>query len=296
MIVISVTECPYSLRGDLTKWLIEISTGVYVGQVSARVREEIWLRVIENVKSGKAIMVYNSNNEQRMDFKVHNADWEPIDFDGIKLMLRPNQSRKSNQNSLKDGFSKVAKYRNAKKMKTKFNKKIFPENYAVLDIETSGLSVINHQIIEIGVLIVEKSVIVKTFQSLILSEVNIPESIEQLTGISNEMLKNEGKDIKKVLPEMLELIGELKIVSHNPEFDYSFIRHACKVNNFPLLSNEHIDTMQLSKRYLDTVADYKLSTILKYFNIQHEKLHRSLNDCIATNEIYKKLIEIAKTN
>lgn len=58
MVVLSVTNCPQQLRGDLTKWFIEIDVGVYVGKISARVREKIWLRVCDNIKTGKAIMVY----------------------------------------------------------------------------------------------------------------------------------------------------------------------------------------------------------------------------------------------
>ena len=83
MTVIVLSDCPPKLRGDLTKWLLEISTGVYVGKVSARVRDELWLRVCDNLKSGRASMVYSTNNEQGMDFRVHNSIWEPVDYDGI---------------------------------------------------------------------------------------------------------------------------------------------------------------------------------------------------------------------
>ena len=86
MIVLTLMDCPPALRGDLTKWLQEVNTGVYVGQVSARVRDGIWERVCENAKSGRATMVFSANNEQRMDFRVHNTSWEPIDFDGLKLI------------------------------------------------------------------------------------------------------------------------------------------------------------------------------------------------------------------
>lgn len=84
-----MTDCPPQLRGDLSKWLCEINTGVYVGQVSQRVREALWIRVCENLKNGRATMVYSTNGEQKMDFRVHNTAWEPVDFDGLKLMRRP---------------------------------------------------------------------------------------------------------------------------------------------------------------------------------------------------------------
>ena len=117
MIVISLTECPASLRGDLTKWLLEINPGVFVGRVSARVRENLWKRICEAIKTGKATLVYSVQNEQHLDFKVHNAEWEPIDFDGIKLMLRPSPARIKNLGGLRLGYSNASKYRAAKRMR-----------------------------------------------------------------------------------------------------------------------------------------------------------------------------------
>lgn len=89
MIVMVLSACPAGLRGDLTKWLLEISPGVFVGQGSARVRGLLWERVTELSKDGRAIMVYSSDGEQRLRFKVHRHDWTPIDLDGLTLMKRP---------------------------------------------------------------------------------------------------------------------------------------------------------------------------------------------------------------
>lgn len=89
MIVVSLTDCPPKVRGDLSKWLLEINTGVYVGNVNARVREELWKRICENIKDGQATMVYSTNGEQKLDFLVHNTSWVPVDFDGIKLIRKP---------------------------------------------------------------------------------------------------------------------------------------------------------------------------------------------------------------
>ncbi len=90
MTVIVVAACPMGLRGHLTRWLLEISAGVFVGKVSARVRDLLWIRTVDMVKSGRAIMVYNANNEQGLAFKVHRHDWTPIEIEGLTLMLRPN--------------------------------------------------------------------------------------------------------------------------------------------------------------------------------------------------------------
>ncbi|MFD7659017.1 type I-E CRISPR-associated endoribonuclease Cas2e, partial [Actinosynnema sp. NPDC059797] len=89
MTVIVVAACPIGLRGHLTRWLLEISPGVFVGKVSTRVRNLMWVRVVEMVKTGRAIMVFHADNKQGLDFKVHHHDWHPVDYDGIQLMLRP---------------------------------------------------------------------------------------------------------------------------------------------------------------------------------------------------------------
>ena len=103
-----MTDCPPRLRGDLSKWLCEINTGVYVGQVNSRVRDALWKRICQNLKNGRATMVFSTDNEQRMDFCVHNATWEPVDFDGIKLMRRPLLQNVKTDAELKPGFSKAA--------------------------------------------------------------------------------------------------------------------------------------------------------------------------------------------
>lgn len=93
MIVLVVTACPAGLRGDLTKWLAEISPGVFVGQPSARVRDLLWDRTLELCKDGRALMVHSTNNEQGMEFRTHRHDWMPTDFDGLTLMVRSDKRK-----------------------------------------------------------------------------------------------------------------------------------------------------------------------------------------------------------
>lgn len=97
MIVLVVAACPAGLRGHLTRWLLEISAGVFVGKVSARVRDLLWTRTIEMVKSGRAIMVHNADNEQGLAFRVHRHDWTPVEIEGLTLMLRPHAEGNASQ-------------------------------------------------------------------------------------------------------------------------------------------------------------------------------------------------------
>jgi CRISPR-associated protein Cas2 len=92
MIVLVVSNCPQTLRGDLSKWLFEVSVGVYVGKVSARVRDRMWDRIISSAT--EATLIYPVRNEQGFDFRTHNCDWKPKDYDGMILMTRPNATKR----------------------------------------------------------------------------------------------------------------------------------------------------------------------------------------------------------
>jgi len=119
MIVLVLTACPAGLRGFLTRWLMEISAGVFVGKVNARVRELLWERVVEMIGNGRAIMVRSVRNEQGLDVRVHGHHWEPIDIEGLTLMLRPPAESLSKdrvkpeavQSESGAGWSKAARYR-----------------------------------------------------------------------------------------------------------------------------------------------------------------------------------------
>ena len=116
MVVVVLTACPAGLRGDLTKWLLEIAPGVFVGNVSARVREHLWERIVGLAKGGRAIMVHDAQNEQHLAFKVHQPDWEPVDCDGLQLIKRPNGSEDATLlGAPKQGWSNASKYRRGSK-------------------------------------------------------------------------------------------------------------------------------------------------------------------------------------
>ena len=255
--------------------------------------DKIWKRVRESAKSGRATMVFNINNEQRMDFRVHNTTWEPIDFDGLKLMLRPSPARAKKLSELRMGFSNAAKRRKARqKPRQSYDGKLRPETYIVLDVETTGLSVTEHEIIEIGAISVSKRQIGAKFHALVNPKGNIPPHIKTLTGLSDEMLSREGRDIAEVLPEFLAFAGGFPVVSHNADFDYGFLRSACECCGLPLFSNQCIDTLALAQRLVHDVINYKLATLLEHFGIKANGIHRSSEDCLSTKQLYEKLIEL----
>ncbi len=118
MVVLVLTACPAGLRGYLTRWLLEISPGVFVGHVTTRVRELLWAQVVELAKDGRALMVYAVRGEQRLAFRVHRHDWEPTDYDGVQLMMRPTEPT-TGAGGMRHGWSKASRYRRAASGKPK---------------------------------------------------------------------------------------------------------------------------------------------------------------------------------
>lgn len=291
MIVITLTDCSPALRGDLTKWLQEINTGVYVGRVNARVREKVWNRVKENIKSGRATMVFSTNNEQRMDFRVHNTSWEPIDFDGLKLILRPSPARVKKMSEARMGFSKAAKTRKARQMSGRKRSSKLPETYVIVNIETTGLSAKVDELVSLDAIIVKERQIESEFHALGKPQIISP-SINAPMGISDMKHTQEGRDLEQVLPEFLEFVGDLPVVSHNADFDYGILRSACESCNLPLFSNRCIDTQVLARRLVDDVKNYKLQTLIDYFKINVTEMPQGIRACETTKLLYEKLIEL----
>lgn len=113
MVVVVLTACPAGLRGHITRWLLEISPGVFCGRVSARVRDRLWSQIVELSKDGRALMVFSRRGDQGLSFKVHRHDWEPVDLDGVTLIRRPDNS--STESKMRPGWSKASKFRRARK-------------------------------------------------------------------------------------------------------------------------------------------------------------------------------------
>lgn len=131
----------------------------------------------------------------------------------------------------------------------------------VFDIETTGLGNNFDKITEIGAVKLENGIIVDKFSALINPEVPIPEKIMELTGITNEMVKDK-PTYKEIIPKFIEFCRGYILAAHNAEFDISFIRTYCnKLNiefNFPIL-----DTLYLSRFILSDLSNHKLHTVNK---------------------------------
>lgn len=283
MVVLSVTNCPQQLRGDLTKWFIEIDIGVYVGKITARVREEIWSRVCDNIKNGKAIMVYSNNSEQGFAILTYNTDWTPVDCEGIWLMKKGSSHSMGTSDKLKKGFSKAAKYNQCRQVRQNNTKE-----YVILDVETTGLDCERDRVIEVGMLKIRGGKMVDHYHHLVVSDRVIPSSIIPLTGITRSMISENGITEQNVIKDMKKFIGNSTIIGYNVEFDINFIRKMCERQSQDMFIFRSKDFLRMVKRKL-RLGNYKLETVAKACGIEVEGVHRALEDCKLIYRINQEL-------
>ena len=161
----------------------------------------------------------------------------------------------------------------------------FVDDYVVFDLETTGLDPVLDKIIEIGALKYKDNELVDKFSFLINPECLLPDIIVNITGITDEELKNE-LTIKDVLPKFLNFIEDLPLIAHNSQFDLSFIEEKIKMLNLKIPKNKNIDTLELAKNYIPRAYNHKLETLKKYFKLDYAS-HRSIDDCQTTNYVYQ---------
>lgn len=199
----------------------------------------------------------------------------------------------------------------------------FPDEYCVIDIETTGLDPQFDSIIEVSALKISYGNICDKFSSLIkpdeyyifdeedfedesLEFLNdlidydgekiyyIDDFIKNLTGITNHML-SEAPSCAMVLEQLKDFIGDSILVGHNVNFDINFL-----YDNFKTLghvfNNNFVDTLRLSRRLLPDLKNHKLQTLSEHFGVNYSGAHRALADCEITHSCFSYLKEIAIQN
>ena len=287
MIVICVSNCPPGLRGDLSKWLSEVNTGVYIGKLSAKVRDELWKRVCDSIRSGQATMVYSTNNEQGYTFQTHNTTWVATDYEGITLMKRPLlvDSDSVNDSPIKQGFSKASKF----KKQGAALKNRASDSYVVLNIKTTGAEYDTDRIFEVGLLKICGGEIGDQLHCLLRCGRNIPETVTKLTGISDEMIERKGIGEEDALDKIQEFIGDDLVIGYDVQIDMKFIQRLGERVGKQILITKVRDVLQLVRRKVDDLENFQLETAAAYFSLDIDDVREALTDCELIYRIYLEL-------
>lgn len=162
-------------------------------------------------------------------------------------------------------------------------------DYVVFDLETTGISCYNDQVVEISAVKVSKGQVVEEFTSLVNPRCPIPYRASMVNGITDEMVK-DAPAFDKVLADFLGFIGDHVLVGHNIHtFDMKFIYRDCEKFWGKVPENNYVDTLSLARMCLAELGHYKLTDLSEYYGISTKGAHRALNDCRMNQIIYERL-------
>ncbi len=164
--------------------------------------------------------------------------------------------------------------------------------YCVLDLETTGLSFRTEKITEIGIMKYKNGEVIDSFECFVNPEKPIPQRVVEVTHITDEMVK-DAETIDKVLPKVMEFIGDSVLVAHNADFDIGFLKYNAKQLGLTL-ENTYLDTLRLAKELFPDYKKYKLGIIAENLGIEVLVAHRALDDVDTTVKVFKIMLDKLK--
>ena len=164
--------------------------------------------------------------------------------------------------------------------------------YAIVDVETSGMSANNCKITDIAIIIHDGNKIVDEYQSLVNPERKISRKITQLTGIDNEMVRHAPKfyEIAKKVFQMTE--GHV-FVAHNVAFDYRIINKEFEELG-GTFKRKQLCTVRTARRLIPGSKSYSLGNICEELTIPITQRHRAYGDALATTKLFDILLDRSK--
>ena len=164
--------------------------------------------------------------------------------------------------------------------------------YCVFDLETTGISHITEKITEVGIIKIKNGEVIDTFECFVNPEKPIPQKVVEVTHITDDMVK-DAETIDKVMPKILEFMGDSVLVAHNADFDIGFMKYNCEKLGLKL-DNTYIDTLRLARAMFPEFTKYKLGIIAEKLGIKVDVAHRALDDVKTLVAVFKEMIERAK--
>lgn len=161
--------------------------------------------------------------------------------------------------------------------------------FSVVDIETNGGFAKNGKITEIAIFVTDGEKIISEFCSLINPESYIPPFIQNLTGITNEMVEDAPK-FYEIAKNIVEITKDTVFVAHNAKFDYGFIQHEFAQLGYDF-NLETLCTLTLSRRLLKGYKSYSLGNLCNDLGIILENRHRAFGDARATVDLLNLIIK-----
>jgi len=167
-------------------------------------------------------------------------------------------------------------------------------SFAVIDVETTGLSPRRNKLIEIHALRIDKKGKTKTFSSLINPGTSIPSFITRLTGITNDMVA-DSPPVSEVITNLANFLSEDDIiVGHNVSFDMRFLNHNFTEILGRPIENQTLCTLRLARRVYPELCSYRLKDLCDELKIESDSFHRAGVDVEVTKELMYNLYDALK--
>lgn len=160
-------------------------------------------------------------------------------------------------------------------------------SYIAFDLETTGLSPENSEIIEIGALKVRDGKVKERFIEFARPKEAITPIITNLTGITNEMV-GCARCSSDVVGDFLDFCEDDILVGHNIIFDYSFVK-VCAAAQGRDFRKSGVDTLKIARKVHKEMESKSLSSLCEYYHIDNQSAHRAYHDALATAKLYQTL-------
>ncbi len=178
---------------------------------------------------------------------------------------------------------------NREKILKKPDERSIKDEIIIFDVETTGLSSKNDRITEIGAVKLKNLRVVDSFSTMVNPGIHIPDSITELTGISDETVK-DAPDEKEALEKFIAFCGKDPVLAaHNAKFDTSFINEACRRSGTEFDYN-WLDTLILCQCMLPEISRHRLDQVAKALKLGKFEHHRASDDALMLSKIYVELI------
>ena len=167
----------------------------------------------------------------------------------------------------------------------------YTPDYVVFDLETTGISRVYDEVVEISAVKVRGGKVVDEFSTLVNPGRHIPSGASQVNGITDQMVAYAPRFVK-VLQEFLDFTEGYPLVGHNiASFDMKFICRDAEKYYGSVPVNDYVDTLPLARKHLPNLSHHKLTDLASYYGLTTDGAHRALNDCRMNQQVYECMVK-----
>lgn len=162
--------------------------------------------------------------------------------------------------------------------------------FAIIDVETTGMTARFDRITEIAIILHDGQRVVDSFTTLLNPERPIPATITQVTGIHDALVADAPK-FYEVARRIVEVTADAIFVAHNVSFDYNFVREEFNRLGYNF-QRRQLCTVRMARKAFPGLASYSLTNLKRHFGIRAARSHRAMDDALATVQVFERILAV----